>query len=92
MVSYSRNSGMSLHDAVVITGAETHFESVMAEHKYIKNVLLKENVEFHIEEQNILHAGGRHYDVVKIALTNGEKKTVFFDITEPYNKFVVYPQ
>ncbi|HYS52146.1 MAG TPA: hypothetical protein VER58_00095 [Thermoanaerobaculia bacterium] len=29
---------------------------------------------------------GRRYDVVKIELPNGEKKTVFFDITENWNR------
>jgi hypothetical protein len=30
-------------------------------------------------------ANGRRYDVVKIELPNGEKKTVYFDITENWN-------
>jgi hypothetical protein len=30
-------------------------------------------------------ANGRRYDVVKIELPNGEKKTVYFDITENWD-------
>ena len=31
-------------------------------------------------------ANGRRYDVVKIELPNGEKKTIYFDITENWNR------
>jgi hypothetical protein len=91
MIKYSGNSGASMNDAVVITGARTHYESIMAEHEYIRRKCVKPGMTFTIEEQNALNSGVRHYDVVRIKLSNLTMMTVFFDVTELYDKFVIYP-
>ena len=41
MVKYSDHSGESIEDAVIITGAESHYDSVMAEYEYIQKKIIE---------------------------------------------------
>jgi hypothetical protein len=92
MIQYSDNSGTSLTEAVKITGAASHFESVDAEYRYLAQRYGTRNVDFIVEEQHLICDEGRHYDILKITQRNGERVSVFFDITESYSKFVINPQ
>jgi hypothetical protein len=92
MIEYSDNSGTSIENAIKITGAQTHYDSVMAEYDYIKQQCAATGMAFVIKEQGILNVGSRHYDAVKIELSDDSTKTFFFDITESYDKFIIYPQ
>jgi hypothetical protein len=92
VIEFSDHSGASMTDAVIITGAQSHYESVMAEYEYIKQKYGGKGLKFTITEQGVLKNQKRHYDAVKIKLSGGAVKTIFFDITESYDKFVIYPQ
>jgi hypothetical protein len=92
MIKYSNHSGESIDQAVIITGADSHYESVMAEYKYIKKKFAKKGTQFTIAEQGILKNQKRHYDAIRIKFSDGAITTIFFDITESYDKFVIYPQ
>jgi hypothetical protein len=92
MVCYSQHSGGSIRDAIVITGARTHQESVMAEYDHIKRLCEGQKKDFAIKGQEELKAGARHYDVFNISFSDGSEGIIFFDITEAYDKFVIYPQ
>lgn len=92
MVKFSDNSGGSMKDAIVVTGAKTHYESVVAEQNYVESRMKKTGRQFTIAEQVLLKDGKKVYDVVKIDYPDGSCTTLFFDITEPYNRFVIYPQ
>lgn len=92
MIRYSHHSGESMSDAVIITGARSHYESVMAEYEYIKQRYLNKGMKYTIEEQGVLRDRKRYYDVVKMIFADGSKKIIFFDITESHDKFVIYPQ
>ena len=92
MISFSDNSGRSMKDAIKVTGAKTHYESVIAEQEYIKKLYNGAGIEYSIAEQVLLKDGKKVFDVVKIDFADGTNSTLFFDITEPYNKFVIYPQ
>jgi len=92
MVIYSNNTGRSLSDAIKITGATSHFETVDAEYRYLARRYGKKDNDYVIKEQHLICDKGRHYDILKIRLKDDEKLTIFFDITESYDKFVIYPQ
>ncbi len=81
-----------MRDAIVVTGAKTHYESVIAEQEYVKNKLQKPGANITIAEQVLLKNASKIYDVVKVDFDDGSSRTIFFDITEPYNRFVIYPQ
>jgi len=81
-----------MKDAIIITGAKTHYDSVAAEYEYLGRIFGKKGEDFSILEQGLLKAGQKHFDVVKVRLHDGTGKTFFFDITESYDKFVIYPQ
>ena len=92
MVRYSNNSGTSLSEAIKITGASTHFESVDAEYQFLSKRFGTKDDDFRIAQQHLVCDKERYYDVIKIILSDGKKMSVFFDITESYNKFVINPQ
>lgn len=92
MVRYSPHSGSSIQDAIAITGARTHQESVMAEYEYIKRLCIGQKKDFAIKGQEELRVGERYYDVFKIGFSDGSEGIIFFDITEAHDKFVIYPQ
>ena len=91
MLAYSRNTGSSIEDAIRITGAETHAEGVAAEYEFLKQKYKKKKIEFSIEDQQELRAGNRYYDILRIKLSDGNRETIFFDITESHDKFIIYP-
>ena len=92
MVRYSNNTGLSLTDAIRITGASSHFESVEAEYLYIARHYGTKDADYRIEEQHLICDKGQHFDILKIKLKNGERLSLFFDISESYSKFVINPQ
>jgi hypothetical protein len=92
MVQYSKNTGTSLAEAIRITGASSHFESVDAEYRYIAERYGKKDIDYHIEQQHLICDKGKHYDILKIRLKNKERLAIFFDITESYGMFVINPQ
>jgi hypothetical protein len=81
-----------MKDAIIITGAQTHYDSVAAEYEYLKRLFGKRGADFCILEQGLLQSGPKHFDVVKVRLSDNSRKTFFFDITESYDRFVIYPQ
>lgn len=81
-----------MKDAIVITGAQTHYDTVAAEYEYLDRIFGKRDEDYRVLKQGLLKADQKHYDVVKIRLSNNDQKTFFFDITESYDKFVIYPQ
>ena len=92
MVQYSKNTGRSLIEAIRITGASSHFESVDAEYRYLAECYGKKDEDYYIEEQHLICDRGKHYDIIKIRLKSKERLSIFFDITESYAKFVINPQ
>jgi hypothetical protein len=92
MMRYSQHSGGSIQDAIAITGARTHQESVMAEYDYIKRLCEVQKKDFVIRGQEELRVGAKYYDVFKISFSDGSEGIIFFDITEAHGKFVIYPQ
>jgi hypothetical protein len=92
MVKYSNHTGSSLAEAIRITGASSHFESVDAEYHYITEHYGTKDTDYTIEEQHLICDKNRYYDIVKLKLINGTRTAVFFDITESYGKFVINPQ
>lgn len=92
MIQYSKNTGKSLAEAIRITGAASHYESVDAEYRYLAKHYGRKDRDYCIEEQHLICDNGRHYDILKIKMKDNKKISVFFDITESYNKFVINPQ
>jgi hypothetical protein len=92
VIRYSPHSGRSMKDAIIITGAQTHYDSVAAEYEYLGRIFGEKGEDYCILEQGLLRAGQKHFDVVKVRLSDDSRQTFFFDITESYEKFVIYPQ
>ena len=80
MIAYSKNTGHSLEDAIVITGASSHRRGVEAEYQY----LARHCPVYRLNRQSLKSQAGRFYDVMDLTLADGTNTIRYFDITEPY--------
>jgi hypothetical protein len=81
-VVYSDNKGVSLQDAIVITGAKDDFESTKAEYVYLRHHF----PHFKLGRQSLLNNKSRDYDLLEFADTSGGNHNIYFDITEGMQK------
>lgn len=79
-VSMSGGDGSSREAAIVI-GADNTQDGIRAEFQYVQQKHGLYKVAWKRDMQMKVRAEGRDYDVVSIVLTDGMKKTFWFDIT-----------
>jgi hypothetical protein len=74
--------GLSIEDAIVLSGVSGELDGVAAEHGYT-------DTRYHgwiWRTQALLQSGGRIYDVIDIAGPGGEAKSIYFDMTDWFGK------
>jgi hypothetical protein len=71
--------GTSPYDAIIIKGAENSFYGVDAERRYLEK---KFPDGFVVSEQKLMKGNGRIFDCWIIFVSGGEKKEVFFEISD----------
>ncbi|MHA1300793.1 MAG: hypothetical protein ACTSO9_15355 [Candidatus Helarchaeota archaeon] len=87
MVDFVENSGDSIENAIKIINAPDHFTGVNSEYLYLSNKFGVKGKDWKLEIQSLIENEGKHYDKMEIILSDGSKKTIFFDISDFYGKF-----
>lgn len=88
MITYGGGSGKSFDDAIKIQGAANITEGVMGEYQYLSKIFGERGIDWELEEQRLrsVEEKGKHYDKMDIRLRDGTRKTLYFDITEFFEK------
>ena len=76
-VSYSGGNGASAKTAIIINGAQSEWDGVKAENKWLSDNLPG----FKKISQGLFHKSNQAYDRIEVMLPNGTKREVYFDIT-----------
>ena len=80
-VTFARGDGSSVAEAILVKGAN-EATGVAAEYQWLRDHLPG----CRPERQVLLDVGGRRYDQLDVVMPNGERRSVFFDITEFFGK------
>jgi len=80
MASYSSHTGLSPADAVVI-GAPDEMVGVAMEYAWLERALGRRGPDWDLAMQALLHEDGRTYDRLDVELTDGTRRSYYFDIT-----------
>jgi hypothetical protein len=84
-LSYEDRGGET-PDTSIIIHASSHFVGVLAEHALLGKKLGVENRDWRLEMQALGGSGKRLWDMMVVKLKDGTSRTVYFDITEFYDK------
>jgi len=82
VVTYSDADGSSPRQAVVIKGVAGRQASPVAECTWLR----QKYPGYLMNNWDELSADGKHYDLIRFTTADGQTKTVYFDITECFNK------
>jgi len=86
-ITFSKNSGNSIKDAIVISNAKSDEEGVDAEYAYLEKKYGQRNVDWKLITQSLITNNDKDYDKMDIELSDGTMLTVYFDITDFLGKF-----
>ena len=86
-ITLSGGPGDTMATAIVIKGAKSSLDGIPAEYHFLEKKYGKQQVDWQLRRQSLMHQGGKHYDLMQIELKDGTKKDVYFDITEFFGKF-----
>jgi hypothetical protein len=82
---YSGGNGSSIETAVVINTVSTSI-GIAAEYEYVSSLYGQPTENWSMVQQNLIKHAGKNYDVLHIKLSDGEEKSVCFDITQFFGK------
>ncbi len=80
MIQIKGGNGSTKEQAIRILGADTEWKGIDAEFNYIERKVGY----FEIESQTFLDEGDKKYDCMNVVGATGNKKELWFDITD-YN-------
>lgn len=83
-ITFSKNNGTSVKDAILIRGAEGEKDGINSEYKYLEAQYGLRGIDWELALQSLIKDNGRYYDQMDIKLSDGTGATVYFDITEFY--------
>ncbi len=83
---FSGGEGSSEQNAIVIS-APNSLSGTLAEYEYIEAKFGKKNIDWELLEQSQYDNNSMKYDVMDINVKNGNKATIYFNITNFYGKF-----
>lgn len=82
----SLRDGSSIEAAIIIKYAGDYEKSINQEYEYLDSEFGVNGRDWQMTNQALLAQKERYYDQLIIQLLpSGEEKTLYFDITEPYN-------
>ncbi|HYE01232.1 MAG TPA: hypothetical protein VEH84_17740, partial [Alphaproteobacteria bacterium] len=81
-LGFGGGRGASPEDAVTITGNPNAMTGVQAEYAY----LAREFPGYRRVSQGLVAHGGRMYDAMTIETASGERRVVYFDVTEWFGR------
>lgn len=73
-------------EAVIILGAKNEMEGVDAEYSWIEERFGKQNINWELNDQELINEGDKQFDVLRIKFRDGITKEFWFDITDFYGK------
>ncbi len=87
-VSFSDNSGLSVDDAIKITGAQSSFDGVGAEYEYIQMRFGEKGRDWTLKLQALVEDGEKVFDRLDLVLIKEKKEiSLFFDISDFFGRF-----
>jgi hypothetical protein len=84
-IIYAGGSGDSREEAIVIKNAENHRDGLDAEYLYLQERFGERNIHGKLVMQALLK-GEKPIDWLLIELTDGTKKSIYFDTSEFFGK------
>ena len=85
-IVFEGGAGESPAAAVIIKGAKDIVVGIAAEYYYLEMKYGRQNVNWKLISQNLLHKQDKHLDLLIIRLVDGSQKEVYFDITEFFGR------
>lgn len=85
-VTFQGGSGDTPATAVIIRGAADGVAGVAAEYQYLRGKFGQRDRDWRLKKQELLQENGRVFDVMRLELTDGSRRTLYFDITEFFGK------
>lgn len=86
-ITFEGGPGDTVERAIVIRGAGDGRLGVEAEYQYLARELGRRGVDWQLERQSLLMEDDRHYDEMRILLSDGTRKVIYFDISDFFGKF-----
>jgi hypothetical protein len=77
--------GATKESAIIINAIYTTV-GIQAELEYIESLYGEKGRDWELKKQALISENTRSYDLIKITLSNGSQKTIYFDITNFYGK------
>jgi len=88
-IEISANEGNTIENAIIIKNAKNTNEGVAAEYAYVTQLYGSRGLDWNLVYQEGLTVENRTYDKLVIRIeSSGEEKSIFFDITSFYGKFL----
>lgn len=81
-VTYSDNKGVTMEDAIVITGATDDLESTKSEYVYLAHHFPG----YKMGMQSLLNNKSKDYDLLEFTDGSGTSQKIYFDVTEAFQK------
>lgn len=86
-VTFQGGSGVSVDDAIIISGAKNYVDGIAAEYIYLSSHFKKPDVDWKLIKQRVGLHKNKIYDLIQIQLSDGTKRDLYFDITKFYGKY-----
>jgi len=84
-----KNKGKSIEDAINVN-AEYSEEGIALEYEWIDKVWGIRDIDWTLINQELLHHGGKHFDILYIEFPNKETRVIYFDISKFYGKYKLF--
>ncbi|MHA1973741.1 MAG: hypothetical protein ACTSW1_12145 [Candidatus Hodarchaeales archaeon] len=86
MVKIIEKSGETMEEAIIILEAENSFIGVNFEYEYLDKKYGKQNIDWKLISQALYEKDGKMYDLLYIELSDGSKKSIYFDVNDFFGK------
>ena len=86
-ITFIDNSGESMENSIKILHAKGEDDGIASEYYYLQSRYGRPKVDWNLNSQSTVATNGRAYDKMDIQLSDGMRKTIYFDITEFFGKF-----
>lgn len=85
-ITFVGAEGLSQDKAIKMLNVKNTGWGVFAESAYLSHIFGERNVDWKKGIQAVAHDNGKHYDIIDVELKDGDKLTIYFDITSWYGK------
>ncbi len=90
MIMLSENTGKSIEDAIVITGAENTEEGVAAEYEYLVDKFGIPDFNWKLIQQTLIPGKNKYFDKFLLNDRQGKDFEIYFDISEFFGMLKIY--